>query len=87
MQNPPAVAFIDFWNAAEVPFSTSTEFICWTEKQLEAIDVNFLEDNLGTTYGSMRITRRRIVHCQAAARHLCLMTTVLGAITEYDDKG
>lgn len=53
MQNPPAVAAIDFWNAAEVPFSTSVEFICWTQKQLETIDHNFLEDNLGTTIGSM----------------------------------
>jgi hypothetical protein len=34
MQNAPAVVFIDFWNAAEVPFS-SHEFICWTEKQLK----------------------------------------------------
>lgn len=56
MQNPPAVAFIDFWNAAEVPFSTSVEFVCWTERQLDTIDANFLEDNLGSTVGSMTIT-------------------------------
>jgi hypothetical protein len=88
MQNPPAVAFIDFWNAAEVPFSTSTEFICWTEKQLEAIDVNFLEDNLGTTYGSMRITPAPNCPLPGGCPPLVPYdATVLGAITEYDDKG
>lgn len=56
MQNPPAVGFIDFWNAAEVPFSTSIEFICWTDTALASIDSNFLFDNLGTTRGSMLIT-------------------------------
>ena len=88
MQNPAAIAFIDFWNAAEVPFSTSTEFICWTEKQLEAIDLNFLEDNLGTTYGSMKITPAP--NCPLPGGCPPLMpfdATVLGAITEYDDKG
>lgn len=55
MQNPPAVAFIDFWNAAEVPYSTSLEFICWTEVQLDHIDLNFLRENLGTDRGSMLI--------------------------------
>lgn len=56
MQNPPAVAFVDFWNAAEVPYSTSVEYICWTERQLDTIDANFLEENLGTTTGSMILT-------------------------------
>lgn len=54
--NPPALLFVDFWNAAEVPFSSSLEFVCWTEKDLDAIDLNFLSANLGTSRGSMTLT-------------------------------
>jgi hypothetical protein len=85
MQNS-AVVFIDFWNSAEVPFSTSHEFICWTEKQLEAIDLNFLEDNLGTTYGSMRITPTANCPLPGGCPPLVPYdATILGAITEYRD--
>lgn len=84
MQNPPAVVFIDFWNAAEVPFSTSHEFICWTEKQLETIDLNFLEDNLGTTYGSMKIVPNANCPLPGGCPPLVPYdATILGAITEY----
>ena len=86
MQNPAAVVFIDFWNSAEVPFSTSHEFICWTEKQLETIDLNFLEDNLGTTYGSMRITPTANCPLPGGCPPLIPYdATVLGALTEYRD--
>lgn len=86
MQNPPAVAFIDFWNAAEVPFSTSVEYICWTEKQLDSIDANFLEDNLGTTYGSMSI--QPFANCPLPGGCPPLVPydpTMLGTISEYGD--
>jgi len=86
MQNAPAVVFIDFWNAAEVPFSTSHEFICWTEKQLDAIDLNFLEDNLGTTYGSMKIVPNANCPLPGGCPPLVPYdATILGAITEFGD--
>lgn len=54
-RNPISNVFIDFWNSAEVPFSTSLEFICWTEVTLDQIDANFLVENLGTRHGSLKI--------------------------------
>lgn len=86
MQNPPAVAFIDFWNAAEVPFSTSVEYICWVEKQLDTIDANFLEENLGTTYGSMTIAP--FPNCPIPGGCPPMIpydASMLGSITEYGD--
>lgn len=86
MQNPPAVAFINFWNAAEVPFSTSREFVCWDQVTLDGIDANFLEENLGTTYGSMRIVG--VPNCPLPGGCPPLLpydATLLGAITEYGD--
>jgi hypothetical protein len=47
--------FVDFlfWNAAEVPTSTSTDFICWTEQQLSVdIDSNLTQESQGTAKGS-----------------------------------
>jgi hypothetical protein len=47
--------FVDFlfWNANEVPTSTSTDFICWTEQQLSVdIDSNLTEAGQGTAKGS-----------------------------------
>lgn len=85
-QNPAALAFIDFWNAAEEPFSSSIEFVCWTEKQLDAIDANFLEENLGTSYGSMKITP--VANCPIPGGCPPLNpfdSTMLGAISEYGD--
>ena len=85
MQNPPAVVAIDFWNAAEVPFSTSHEFICWTDKELEEIDVNFLEDNLGTVHGSMKITPLPNCPLPGGCPPLAPYdATILGAINEWD---
>ncbi len=55
MQNPLSTVFIDFWNSAEEPFSSSLQFICWGEYELSDIDDNFLQENLGTTYGSLRV--------------------------------
>lgn len=55
-QNPPALVYIDFWNANEVKFSTSWEFVCYTQVRLQDIDFNFLAPNLGTAYGSLVIT-------------------------------
>ena len=85
-QNPAALAFIDFWNAAEEPFSSSVEFVCWTEKQLDAIDVNFLEENLGTTYGSMKITPAPNCPVPGGCPPMePFNATMLGVITEYGD--
>lgn len=53
--NPPSLVVIDFWNENEVAFSASWEFVCWTQVRVDEIDLNFLEDNLGTRYGSMTI--------------------------------
>ena len=86
MQNPPAVAFVDFWNSAEVPFSSSVEFICWTELQLDDIDLNFREENLGTTYGAMRITP--VPNCPIPGACPPLVpydATMLGQLDEYAD--
>lgn len=86
MQNPAAVAFINFWNSAEVPFSTSVEFICWTEQQLNAIDLNFFEDNLGTSYGSMEITP--VPNCPIPGGCPPMVpfdATMLGALEEFGD--
>lgn len=86
MQNPPAVAFIDFWNAAEVPYSSSIEFICWTEVQLDSIDLNFLEENLGTSHGSMKITPFPNCPLPGGCPPLTPYdATMLGHITEYGD--
>jgi hypothetical protein len=85
-QNPAALAFVDFWNAAEEPFSSSVEFICWTEKQLDAIDANFLEENLGTTYGSMKITPAANCPIPGGCPPMIPFdATMLGAISEYGD--
>lgn len=54
-RNPISSVLVDFWNSAEEPFSSSWEFVCWTEASLDQIDANFLADNLGTTHGSMRV--------------------------------
>jgi len=86
MQNPPAYAFVDFWNSAEEPFSSSVEFVCWTEKQLDAIDSNFLEENLGTTYGSLKITPFPNCPIPGTCPPLpAFDATMLGQIQEYGD--
>lgn len=54
MQNPISSAMIDFWSASEEPFSSSVQFICWTELNLHQMNPNFLEENLGTTFGSFK---------------------------------
>ncbi|MBX7137660.1 MAG: hypothetical protein K1X83_06720 [Oligoflexia bacterium] len=54
MQNPISSVFVDFWSSSEVPFSSSLQFICWTEAMLESVDNNFRVDNLGTRYGSLQ---------------------------------
>jgi hypothetical protein len=54
-QNPPAAVAINFWASDETPFSSSWEFTCWDRVQLDDIDPNFLNANLGTTYGSMEL--------------------------------
>lgn len=85
-QNPPALVNIDYWSASEEPFSTSYEFICWTEVALEEIDNNFLQDNLGTTHGSMSIFP--VGNCPVAGTCPPLPlydATVLGSISEYGD--
>lgn len=86
MQNPPSNMFIDFWNAAEEPFSTSYEFICWGDTRLDDIQANFLETNLGTTYGSMLIqpyaTCPIAGTCPPIQPHL---PAVVGSISEYGD--
>lgn len=86
MQNPAAVVFINFWNAAEVAYSTSHEFICWSEVQLDDIDYNFLEENLGTTYGSMKLWG--FPNCPipgGCPPMIAYDATILGHLTEYGD--
>jgi hypothetical protein len=85
-QNPASLVFVDFWNAAEVPYSSSLEFICWTERQLDSIDLNFLEENLGTTYGSMELTP--VGNCPIPGTcppNPLWDPTILGHIEEYGD--
>ncbi len=53
--NPLSLVVIDFWNENEVAFSASWGFVCWTQVRVDTIDFNFLESNLGTSYGSMTI--------------------------------
>jgi len=85
-QNPPVLANIDFWAANEEPFSTSLEFICWTEVQLDSIDANFLQDNLGTSHGSMKITPVGNCPVTGTCPPLPLYdATILGSIVEYGD--
>jgi hypothetical protein len=54
-ENPKARANINFWNANEVPFSASTEFVCWERRPLQAIDAHFTAAGLGTPTGSLRV--------------------------------
>ena len=54
-QNPATSVYVYFWNAAETPFSSTHEFVCWDSVRLDNIDLNFLEENLGTEYGSMAV--------------------------------
>jgi hypothetical protein len=51
--NPTTFVDFLFWNANEVPTSTSTDFICWAEQQLSVdIDSNLTEAGQGTAKGS-----------------------------------
>jgi hypothetical protein len=83
-QNPPTQLMIDFWNAVEVPFSTSLEYVCWVDVALEDIDVNFEVANLETTYGSMLIDT--IPNCPIPGGCPPMIQydpVIIGAITEY----
>ena len=82
-QNPPVLVYIDFWNANEVKFSTSWEFVCYTQVRLEDIDFNFRAENLGTPYGSLVVTPE--VNCPFPGGCPPLPfydPTILGAIDE-----
>lgn len=86
VENPPAVVFVDFWNAAEVPYSSSLEFVCWTETELDDINVNFLEDNLGTKHGSTILTTFGNCPLPGGCPPLFNHTgIILGTIVEYGD--
>lgn len=51
--NPTTFVDFLFWNANEVPTSTSTDFICFTEQQLSVdIDSNLTQESQGTAKGS-----------------------------------
>ena len=83
-QNPATTVYIDFWNAVEVPFSTSLEYVCWTEMALEDIDLNFLEENLETSEGSMSLIA--VPNCPipgGCPPMLPYDPVVLGMIEEY----
>ncbi len=54
--NTPVEIDIDYWNEWEVPFSSSTQFTCWMERNLTAIDPGFNAAVLGTPTGSMTLT-------------------------------
>jgi hypothetical protein len=84
MQNPATTVWVDFWNAVEVPFSSSWEYVCWTEVRLDDIDYNFLEENMETCEGSMTIVP--VPNCPVPG--LCppmpeYDPVVLGMIEEY----
>lgn len=85
-QNPVAAIFVDFWNTAEVPYSTSLEFVCWTDIQLDLISANFLRANLGTTRGSMELVPASICPIPGACPNFIPRAgTILGSLTEYGD--
>ncbi|MCB0310803.1 MAG: hypothetical protein KDD42_06195 [Bdellovibrionales bacterium] len=86
VQNPPSVVFVDFWNAAEEPFSSSHQFICWDEVSLEDLDDNFSENALGTTYGAMAIEARQNCPIPGACPPMVARAPVLVAsLQEYGD--
>lgn len=55
-QNPPTLVNINFWNADQVQYSASLEYVCWTRVRLEQVSDLFRLHNLGTIAGSMRLT-------------------------------
>ena len=82
--NPVTNVDIDFWNANEMPFSTSWHFVCWTRVSLDKIDFNFLAANLGTPHGSLTV--EGMPSCPLAGACPPLFTfdpTILGAINEF----
>jgi hypothetical protein len=50
--NTPTFVDFLFWNAAETPTSTSTDFICFAEVDLTDIDTNLTQESQGTAKGS-----------------------------------
>jgi hypothetical protein len=83
-QNPATTVYVDFWNAVEVPFSSSVEYVCWTEVRLDDIDYNFLEENLETCEGSMSLVP--VPNCPipgGCPPMLPYDPVVLGMIEEY----
>jgi hypothetical protein len=83
-QNPPILAAIDFWNAVEVPFSTSLEFVCYVSVSLEDINANFDAELLGTPVGSLQITP--LGNCPwpgACGPFKPYNAAILGSITEF----
>lgn len=86
MQNPMSTVFVDFWNSAEIPYSSALQFICWTEVRLDSIDANFFEENLGTMYGSLLV--ESVASCPIAGGCPPLIPhapILLGALEEYGD--
>ena len=83
--NPVTSVDIDFWNADEMPFSTSWHFVCWTRVPLDKIDFNFSKAGLITDYGSLTV--KATPTCPIAGACPPLHTfdpTILGAINEFN---
>ena len=55
LANPTANIGHRWWNQSEDPFSSTGQFTCWAEFELEAISGGFNAATLGTPFGSMRV--------------------------------
>jgi hypothetical protein len=49
--NYPTFVDLNFYNESEVLFSTSTEFVCWTQVKLSDIDPGLTQSSLGSRKG------------------------------------
>jgi len=52
--NHPTFVDFDVWNSAEVPFSHSTDFVCWQEIELMGISPFLTSGNIGSRKGVFR---------------------------------
>jgi hypothetical protein len=84
-QNPPTLVNMNFWNADQVQYSASLEYVCWTRVRLDEISDLFRLHNLGTIAGSMRLTPAENCPLPGACPDpfTPYRPVILGAITEF----
>ena len=83
-QNPPTLVNMNFWNADQVQYSASLEYVCWTRVRLDEISDLFRLHNLGTIAGSMRLTPAENCPVAGSCPPIPLSRQViLGAIDEF----